>query len=92
MKITNQMKGVSYSLRGSTSSTAFSKGGYRGKAKATIVITDAMLKMMIEVTEEYLEKDNIVTKANAHSKMRKNNPRPIPSTLGPSSAIKSSSF
>ena len=57
-----------------------------------IVIKDAMLKIMIEVTDEYREKDNMVTKAKAHSKIRKKRPKPMPSTLGPSSAIRFSSF
>ena len=57
-----------------------------------IVIKDAMLKIMIEVTDEYREKDNMVTKAKAHSRIRKKRPKPMPSTLGPSSAIRFSSF
>ena len=57
-----------------------------------IVIKDAMLKIMIEVTDEYREKDNMVTKAKAHRRIRKKRPKPMPSTLGPSSAIRFSSF
>ena len=46
-----------------------------------IVIKDAMLKIMIEVTDEYREKDNMVTKAKAHSRIRKKRPKPQPNPL-----------
>ena len=57
-----------------------------------IVIKEAMLKIIIEVTDEYREKDNMVTKAKAHNRIRKKRPKPMPNTRGPSSAIRFSSF
>ena len=41
-----------------------------------IVITEAKVNMMAEVTEEYLEKARMATKANDHSKIRKKSPKP----------------
>ena len=70
----------------------FSNGGYRGRAKEIIVIRDATLKMIIDITELYLEKDNIVINAKAQSRIRKKSPKPIPKTLGPSSTNIFSSF
>lgn len=42
--------------------------------------------MIVEVMVEYLLKASTATKAKDHNKMRKKRPRPMPKTLGPSSA------
>ena len=84
--VTYQIKGVSQILLGSTSSTFFSKGGNLGNASAINVIKDAKINTMIDVIEEYLEKAKTATNTEAHNKMRRNRPKPIPRTLGPSSA------
>ena len=71
---------------GSTSSIPFSKGGYLGNAKAISVIKDVKVSMIVEVNVEYLLNAKTATKAKDHNKIRKNSPRPMPKTLGPSSA------
>ena len=42
---------------------------------------------MMEVNEEYREKDKIATNATDHNIIRKKRPNPMPRTRGPSSAV-----
>ena len=75
-----------------TSAVGISRGGYLGNANANTVISVDRVNIIVVVTEEYLEKVKIPTNVNAQSKIRKNNPSPIPSILGPSSRFIRPSF
>ena len=90
VKMVLQINGISYRTLGlaAISSAVSSYASDLGNAKAVIVIRDAKENTIAEVTEEYLENAKIATKAKDHKSIKKKSPRPIPSTLGPSSSSK----